>query len=633
MKAGRQFQGMCARVSWLTAFIMSTTVARADGTAPLNFALSGDNWPTVRDRFFRGPDDVNLTVGAGQNVEGTLWIVPLCSPAESTDCPPGSEIDFDADPQAFHNSNTGVTVLANDEAGGTLGDARVVVGDAGALGDVNMYQGGFTISGVNASLLLGRDGGFGNVFVGTAVGDGGSLVEGGGTGSAVTLQAANEAWLMVGARSGAGLDAGLGRLAVGPGLASVEGATALMTVGTQHSGGPGTSSVQVLGFGATLDITGGTGSETVPGARLVIGEEPGASGLVAVVGGNLRVNDSANGSQIFVAAPRGLTESSNLEHPGGGSGTLAVTGGGFALANSVYVGTTANDLGLGEGGAGEVTVSGAGVNQYTDAGGSEVIEERVSSLVTDELYIGAAEDLGGGSSSGTVRVLDGGRITESGDSGSLYVGSGGVLRIAGVGSTVKFSEAFVGGGAGVADVRVDAGAILDVAGTLLLGQGGVLGGSGGALKVGTLVIDGGTLAPGNSPGTLTVDGDLEVLSGSILLEIEGFAAGQFDVLNVTGRILGTSLVIDLLVADGLDLADTGLEMLNIGDISVLPTLSLLVNGTAVPGINLFNDGAGGFAFGGQSPYTAPVPLPSAWPLMLAGFGTLALVRRRGSARA
>jgi len=53
--------------------------------------------------------------------------------------------------------------------------------------------------------------------------------------------------------------------------------------------------------------------------------------------------------------------------------------------------------------------------------------------------------------------------------------------------------------------------------------------------IGTLDTGTGTVAPGNSAGTMYVDGDY-ILAGTGILDIEigGFTAGLFDLLNITG---------------------------------------------------------------------------------------------------
>ena len=47
--------------------------------------------------------------------------------------------------------------------------------------------------------------------------------------------------------------------------------------------------------------------------------------------------------------------------------------------------------------------------------------------------------------------------------------------------------------------------------------------------------DGGIIAPGNSPGTLTIVGFL-VSTGIIEIQVEGLVQGSFDVLNVVGPL-------------------------------------------------------------------------------------------------
>jgi hypothetical protein len=47
----------------------------------------------------------------------------------------------------------------------------------------------------------------------------------------------------------------------------------------------------------------------------------------------------------------------------------------------------------------------------------------------------------------------------------------------------------------------------------------------------------GTVAPGNSPGTLTIAGNyVQGAAGALNVELGGTGAGQYDVLNVTGTV-------------------------------------------------------------------------------------------------
>ena len=64
-------------------------------------------------------------------------------------------------------------------------------------------------------------------------------------------------------------------------------------------------------------------------------------------------------------------------------------------------------------------------------------------------------------------------------------------------------------------------------------EGGELNGSG--TITGDVNNSGGTLNAGNSPGTLTIDGNYtQTPGGTLLVEIAGSAAGQFDVVAVSG---------------------------------------------------------------------------------------------------
>ncbi len=76
--------------------------------------------------------------------------------------------------------------------------------------------------------------------------------------------------------------------------------------------------------------------------------------------------------------------------------------------------------------------------------------------------------------------------------------------------------------------------LLNTGGGSVLASAGVL--AGGGTIGGDLANIGATVAPGNSAGTLTVIGDYTQAIGSLAVEINGSAEGEFDVLKVTGNL-------------------------------------------------------------------------------------------------
>jgi hypothetical protein len=107
----------------------------------------------------------------------------------------------------------------------------------------------------------------------------------------------------------------------------------------------------------------------------------------------------------------------------------------------------------------------------------------------------------------------------NGPTSFIGIGTGGLL---GIGVDADKNAA------GVGFVSLNGGAIYSD--EVYVGAGGVLAGNG--TIVGTLVVDGGRVGPGFSPGRLIVD-DLIVMAGSTLeIEIYGFSPGEFDVIEI-----------------------------------------------------------------------------------------------------
>jgi hypothetical protein len=87
--------------------------------------------------------------------------------------------------------------------------------------------------------------------------------------------------------------------------------------------------------------------------------------------------------------------------------------------------------------------------------------------------------------------------------------------------------------------------------------GGVFDMTGGVFTatnfMGNLDQNGGTLSPGDSPGTMTITGDYSLDSGDLFMELDGLVAGtEYDQLIVTGNVsLAGDLALDLGFSPGL----------------------------------------------------------------------------------
>ena len=202
------------------------------------------------------------------------------------------------------------------------------------------------------------------------------------------------------------------------------------------------------------------------------------------------------------------------------------------------------------------------------------------------------------------------------DAGTLFV-LGQVLTPA------TSNETIIDKGAGqFAELVVKNGGVV-MADNILIGLNGTVNGNGGTLQ--GSVENRGTLAPGESPGTINIVGDfIQTSDGKLIIEIAGIGAGQFDILEVSGKFTaGGTLQIDLLDGFVPGLQDE-FDFLSFGSLEgsfdnfILPTLG---NGQTLR-LN--------FGPNGISTSASVVPVPAAVWLLGSALGGLGLARRRFS---
>lgn len=255
---------------------------------------------------------------------------------------------------------------------------------------------------------------------------------------------------------------------------------------------------------------------------------------------------------------------------------------------------------IGEKGAGQLTADGAGARLE-----ASVVQVGVNGGVGTLTVTNAAQASGTTLFLGTAGGTGFARFTH----GSLGEFNSNIL----VGSTDATGVLEIGSGAVVSTqgmLNVGSGGTVSLTGGALMAAGGNVSPGGRIIGVGSLIltaplVNAGYIAPGLSPGQLTIDGDVVFQEGSVLeIEIAGIGEGQFDVLNVTGNLtMGGRLVLrfidgfaplqgqtfDLLTAGTLEGSfDVTIENLAEGfeyDLSLDPTgltLIALTDGVYIP---------------------------------------------------
>ena len=446
----------------------------------------------------------------------------------------------------FTNATYTVAATAFDPAGILLDNAKLTLASLSVLNGVHALIGESAAArvdvitgGLNLSGSL-RVGGPGNGIlditdVGTVLSGEGRIGNGVGGGT-VTVTGTDATWSS-------------GNLAVG------YSGNGTLTI----SDGAGVTSEEgFVGFEAGSDgfveVEGDLSNWTLNGT-LTIGE--GGVGVLSVLDGalvtcpNMNLGNSAGGTAIVkgVGTEPSLVDVVNdITVGSGNSGILDVQDGAVVRATgNITIGFGSSAVGsinlVGKSTAGPSLLSSLGDITVGFAGGEGFLKiQEDASVISDTALIGLGEGIG--------RVELGvdnapGNPASWSVSDQMFVGSSGSAT-------------------GTGTVVLHNGAIVTVGQVLEIGNTGSICGNGTYSVMG--VENNGTVCPGNSAGTLVIDGAYtQTSSGKLLMEIAGPDPGQFDVLHVTGasvldgtmeiRMLGNFLpaagqTFDLLQLDG-----------------------------------------------------------------------------------
>lgn len=409
-----------------------------------------------------------------------------------------------------------------------------------------------------------------------------------------------------------GRDHGTGALTVDAGILSMTSSSRVLIGVADEANATGTATFS-NGAVATLREVAIPGA-TPNGVELRVGTD-GSTGDVVIDKASVTLESDAG----HALADIGIS---------GGFGSLNLTG---AAAEMIVSGASAA-LRVGIRGTGTAVVDGGDLQILAQPGQNASVGVGVMAGDT-------------GTAIGTMTVSGGSTVTVSGGFGQIEIGDlapvAGATSIAtmifsGPGTHVTASHRVTvgresGAGTTTAVLSVADGAVL-TAPNIDIFDGGALVGSGGTVTGNVQVNAGGTVAPGFSPGTLALDGDLIFGSGSVLeIEIDGQLPGQFDVVNISGTLAATDsfflqlifngylpgvgevfefLTFDDAQADFADLAQveiTGLGAGSVFDFRATSTSLSAVASVVVPPV--------------------PVPLPAGVSLLAAALGMLAGVCR------
>lgn len=500
----------------------------------------------------------------------------------------------------FNMNSSGTINATAGQRGGGVGDASVLVGENGSTGTLNVQSGTmnalvsaqFGVGGVGSVGNLNVSGGAFNVTGDLSMGRGGS-----GTGSVTggSISVTNEFWV---GRSSAY------QMSQSAGIVS---SASWFVVGREN------------GSNGTYNLSGGTVNAATSSGFAVIGSFGGSAGTLNVSGNG--TFNAGNNSQILVGE--------------GGSGTLTVSGAGLVTVNHATEG-----LRLGAGATGNGTVNldggtiqaslvskGPGAGTFNFNGGT-LKATTASATYMEGLTRANVRNGGAIVDSNGVNITIAQPLLHSDVSGDNAVDGGltknGVGTLTLSGTSTYTGATTVSGGSLVVNGSISTSMLTTVQ------TGATLSGSG---STGDLTVaSGGTVSPGNSPGTLSV-GDTDLQLGSTLaIELNGATAGTgYDQLNVTGSatLAGLlSLTTGFTPTNGalfFILLNDDTDAIN-GTFAGLSNNSTFSSGGQSFQISYFGDSGTNSFTGGNDAVLMAIPEPSA--ALLGGFGLLALMRRR-----
>ena len=321
----------------------------------------------------------------------------------------------------------------------------------------------------------------------------------------------------------------------------------------------GSSSNNLLDFQNGIDLSGGVRAvqgDVVPpftGHARMSGILSGTGGINQVGNGFLELTgaNTYTGGTVMTSGTLVVGSDANL---GAAAGTLTFNGGtlentgAFTTARSVTInapgGTFRTDANL------EVSGPIAGAGRLTKTGAATLTLTGTGTYLGGTTVSAGTLQLGNGGATGSIvgNVVDNGTLAIN-RSNTLILdgaisGTGGLMQI-GPGTTLLTgSSTYLGA------TSVDAGKLVvngSIVSSATVQTGGTLGGTGTVRSL--AVMSGGILAPGNSIGTLTVNGNL-TLSADAILEAEVNSAGEGDRIDVKGTVNLTGSVLRVLAGAG-----------------------------------------------------------------------------------
>lgn len=399
------------------------------------------------------------------------------------------------------------------------------------------------------------------------------------------------------------------------GVVNVDGVGSLLSSETIFLGDPKS------GASGQLNVTNGARVE-IENSLLSLGLDIGfglfqiaenSSVVIAGPGSALTANLAVVGTGIEPSV--GINNASNV------AGALDVLNGAQFLIDTKVNMAGFSDVGLrvGVGAAGELSIDGAGSlvrieNSSAAFGGQTEMLIGSSSLSFDANTNMRTFSTG----DGLVRVSNGAELVVGGD---IFVGG-----------AVEYGNSQFGNEPNsTGRLVVDSFATVR-ANSVNINTGGVLAGSNG-LIVSDVFVNGGRIAPGNSPGNMTIDGNLtfETIGSILEIEVGGLQPGEFDVVNVLGDLFapnGFTLELSFLNNFTPQAGDT-FDFLSVAGVSTLDVSMINVIASGINGFNFgFNINNGMLTLLTSAIAPSQVPLPGALIFMVSGLAGLGFLRRK-----